>query len=118
MLRKRKEARTCHDCGLEAFEDCEARKGHIPADETLLPCSCCVRNPKKTKAGWIADFYASTSWRADFYSETWTRDSDKSAIIEDPTPHERTLLETLHLIVAEQTQKSALCFHGPWAKGR
>lgn len=103
MPKNEKEARTCHDCGLEALEECEANFGHFPADETLLPCSCCVRNPKKQK----------TLWRADFWDKQWMRDSEKTPILEGPTtPHEKTLLETLHLIVVEQTQKSALAFHG------
>jgi hypothetical protein len=104
MLRKRKEAKTCHECGLEALEECESNFGHMPSDESLLPCSCCTRNPKLISL--------LTSWRSDFFSEQWTRDSDRTAIIETPTPHEVDLLRTLHLIVTEQTQKSALSFHG------
>jgi len=97
LAKKRKEARTCHDCGLEAIDDCEGEKRHIPSDETLLPCSCCVRNPEKHRL--------KTLWRADFYSETWTRESDKTPVIEDPNPHECELLRTLHLIINEEGQK-------------
>lgn len=41
------ENKSCHGCGLEAIDDCIASKGkkHIPALDSLFPCSQCVRNP-------------------------------------------------------------------------
>jgi hypothetical protein len=87
-----KEPKTCHQCELEAIDDCQTENKHIPDDENLLPCVCCVRNYLNHKP---------TNWRADFYAQTWYSEADKSAAIDDPDPHEKTLLETLHLIIME-----------------
>lgn len=102
MPQLRKATKTCSQCGLEAIDALKSWKGHIPADETRLPCSCCIRNPKKQR----------TNWRADFHSEQWCLDSDGSVIFEDPTPHEVELLKTLRLITTEQAQKMSQSFHG------
>jgi hypothetical protein len=86
---KLKEVKTCHDCGLEAFDECESEKRHIPADENLAPCKFCSRNP--VKVGWY-----------DFYEEQWTLDTARNPILEDPDPHAVTLLKTLHQILQKQ----------------
>ena len=86
MPENRKEAKSCHQCGFEAIDYCEMRKGHIPADENLAPCRFCTRNRNRPKVNVIADFY----------SETWTLDTEKTPIIEDPDQHERELLKILH----------------------
>jgi len=39
----KKEAQTCHGCGIESVDDCPKR--HIPADANKFPCNCCRRNP-------------------------------------------------------------------------
>jgi|GEM_PF-5141256 len=89
MPENRKEPKNCHECGLEAIDDCETRNVHIPADENSGPCLYCVRNPERHKL--------KTLWRADFFDEQWTRDAQKNPIIEDTTtPHERFLLRCLH----------------------
>jgi hypothetical protein len=89
MPKNEKELRSCHDCGLEAFDDCETSKSHVPADETMAPCKFCSRNPKRV--GWY-----------DFYEEQWTLDVKGNAIIEDPDPHAVTLLKTLHQILQKE----------------
>lgn len=91
MPENKNKNKNCHNCGLEALDDCIMRHVHIADDETLLPCSCCIRNLQKQK----------TLWRADFYSETWHREADHTPSISDPDPHERELLRTLHLIINE-----------------
>jgi len=104
MPKNRKEAKNCHDCGLEALDECESGFGHIPSDEAQLPCSVCLRNPKK-KVG---------HFREDFHSEQWTVESNGTAIFEDPTPHEMELLKSLRLIATEVQAKSSVDFHGTW----
>lgn len=99
MPKNQKEAKSCHDCGLEAFDDCETSKRHIPADETMAPCKFCSRNP--VAVGWY-----------DFYDEQWTLDTEGNPIIEDPTPHAVTLLKILHKIVQRE------CDLTPVAVGR
>lgn len=95
MPEKRKEPRTCHDCGLEDLDSCEDQKPkkHLPDNENLAPCVYCVRNPKKCEELFVADFYC----------EMWTRSGDKeyTPIIEDPDPDEQELLRVLHLIINE-----------------
>jgi hypothetical protein len=86
MPRNQKELRNCHECGLEAFDECESQNKHVPADETLAPCKFCSRNP--AAVGWY-----------DFYEEQWTLDTVGNPIIEDPDPHAVTLLKTLHGII-------------------
>ena len=85
----RKEARTCHLCGLESLGDCEERSVHRPVDEKSPPCKFCLRNQ-----------YSEGKVVADFYSETWVLslglDKHWSPIIEDADPHERLLLTLLH----------------------
>ena len=88
MPEKKKEVKSCHDCGLEAIDDCETEKRHIPYDETLPPCRFCVRNSAKPLRAVTTDFY----------DEMWILESDKTPIIEDPDPHERELLRYLHEI--------------------
>jgi hypothetical protein len=89
LTEKRKEPKSCHDCGLEAIDECESEKQHIPFDENLAPCLYCVRNVTERDA----------PVRADFYNEQWTLDVDRSPILEDPDPTEQKLLRTLHIIV-------------------
>jgi hypothetical protein len=88
--------KTCHECGLESIDDCETTKKHIPDDENFAPCVYCVRNHLE---------HTPTNWRADFYSERWYRDADKAPHIDDPDPHERQLLQTLHEIVQKEYAK-------------
>jgi hypothetical protein len=99
MPKTQKEPKSCHDCGCEAIDNCESEKKHIPFDETLPPCLYCTRNVTERDG----------NVRADFYDETWTLDSDRSPIIEDPDPTEQKLLRTLHILVnedpSEQEQK-------------
>lgn len=87
MAKIQKQGKNCHECGLEAIDPCETGKGHIHDDENLAPCVYCVRNRLE---------HTRTNCRADFYSETWTGESDKTPIMQDPDPHEQTLLRTLH----------------------
>jgi hypothetical protein len=84
-----KEAKSCHQCGLEAIDDCETENKHIPFSETLPPCRFCVRNRKRPKVSMIADFW----------DEMWTLDTDKTPIIEDSDPHDQNLLKLLHDII-------------------
>jgi len=86
-VKPQKEPLTCHNCGLEAIDECETGQGHFPFDESALPCRYCKRNPKPQRVV------------TDFYSETWTLLSDKTPTIEDPDPHEQQLLRFLHEIV-------------------
>ena len=82
---KEKPKLTCHDCGLEAIDECEgyAKPQHTPSIPDKLPCRYCERNPEVDEEV------------LDFYSETWTLDSDKTPFIEDPNKHERLLLEVV-----------------------
>jgi hypothetical protein len=87
LAEKQKELKTCHQCGLEAIDDCVTENKHIPFDENLAPCKFCTRNPTPPKSTVVADFY----------DEMWTLDTDKTPIIEDADdPHERLLLKMLH----------------------
>jgi hypothetical protein len=61
-------------------------KGHIPADENLVPCCYCLRNTNKAKVAAIADFY----------DEQWCRDANKNPILEDPDPDQQKLVRFLH----------------------
>lgn len=90
MPENQKEARTCHNCGLESLGDCENRHAHIPVDEKSPPCEFCARNPDKAKTAVIADFY-SENWVLSF-----GLDKHYSPIIEDPDATEQKLLKFLH----------------------
>lgn len=100
MPENKKELKNCHECGLEAIDDCETRNIHIPADENSAPCCYCVRNLErhKLKKVWGAPRVRGRRYsEPDFFDEQWTRDAQKKPIIEDtPTPRERTLLQCLH----------------------
>jgi hypothetical protein len=90
----KKEAESCHNCGLESLGDCEERSVHRPVDEKSPPCKFCARNPDKAKTAVIADFY-SENWVLSFgldkkHEEHW------SPIIEDPDAAEQKLLKFLH----------------------
>ena len=89
MPENEKEPKSCHNCGVEAIDECVGEKRHLPFDETLPPCVYCVRNASKRDA----------PVRMDFYDEIWTLDTDRSPILEDPDPRERKFLKTLHAIV-------------------
>lgn len=95
MPENRKEAKSCHDCGLESLGDCENRNKHIPVDENSPPCKFCTRNRKKPEG--VSLFIS------DFYSEAWTlsegSDSHWSPLIEDPDPQEQALLKLLQGVV-------------------
>jgi hypothetical protein len=90
MPEKRKEAKTCHACGLESLDDCETDFRHIPSDENLAPCKYCVRNPKPSKDAKMC---------TDFHDEMWILESDKTPTIEDADPIQQVLLKLLHGIV-------------------
>ena len=95
MPETRKEARNCHNCGLEDFDACDVKENpiHRPAlEKDEVPCSACARNPEI-----IGN-------RFDFYDEQWTREfTTKKGVgkcfIEDPDPHEVSLLKLLHRTV-------------------
>lgn len=76
-------SKTCHDCGLEAIDNCETENVHIPFDESKFPCLVCQRN-SKTKINF-----------ADFFSENWCLDENNDAIIEDPNKRDLKLLRLL-----------------------
>lgn len=97
MPEKLKAVKNCHLCGLEAIDNCQTQNKHIPDDETLTPCVFCVRNPL-TKL---------TKWRLDAYSQVWYREADKNPRIDDPDPHERSILTLLNLITNEVSEKLA-----------
>jgi hypothetical protein len=86
LAEKQKELKSCHQCGLEAIDDCESWNKHIPYGENLAPCKFCVRNCQRIKIPWVMDFY----------DKMWTLDTDRTPIIEDPDRHERNLLLLLH----------------------
>jgi hypothetical protein len=86
---KQEAVKSCHDCGVEAIDECVSENKHIPFDETLPPCVCCVRNTAERDA----------NVRADFYDEIWTLDVDRSPILEDPDLQGQKLLKTLHAIM-------------------
>lgn len=100
MPENEKELKNCHECGLEAIDDCETQNIHIPADENSAPCCHCIRNTQrhKPKKVWGAHHLQGRPYsEPDFFDEQWTRDSQKNPIIEDiTTPHERFLLQYLH----------------------
>jgi hypothetical protein len=98
MPENQKEWKHCHDCGLEAIDDCVSANKHIPDDENFAPCVYCVRNRLDHKP---------TNWRADFHDEMWIRESDCSPTIQDVGPHEQSLLRTLHIILTEGSEKVA-----------
>jgi hypothetical protein len=88
---KRNERKSCHDCGLEDFEACETENKHRGTDNP--PCRFCVRNPEKV--GWY-----------DFYNEQWTLDTKGNPIFDDLTPHNVTLLKTLHGIIQKEIDQT------------
>ena len=89
MPETQKEAKTCHQCGVEAIDECQSENKHMPFDENLAPCKFCVRNHNRPKVSVIADFY----------DEMWTLDVDRTPIIEDVTsPHQQSILKILHAI--------------------
>lgn len=84
------ERKTCYLCGLEDIDVCETKGIHRSSIPDKPPCRFCTRNPE------------AEGKTADFHSETWCIDfsSGKAeAIIEDPDPHEQTLLKLLHEVV-------------------
>jgi len=81
--KREKEPKTCHDCGLEAIDECESGKGHIPFDEHRAPCKFCERN------------YGTEDIMTDFYSENWTLDDKGKPMFDDPTMRDRALLRLL-----------------------
>lgn len=85
MAEKQKEPKNCHQCGLEAIDECQSENKHIPYGENLAPCKFCFRNANGPKVSAVADFY----------DEMWTLDTDRTPIIEDPDSHDQTLLELL-----------------------
>ena len=94
MPEKRKEPRNCHNCGLESLDDCESRHIHIPDDEKLAPCKFCCRSKYSPR-------YAENRELSDFYSQMWTRDEERDPLLEDPDPHEQSLLKMLHERIIE-----------------
>jgi hypothetical protein len=88
LAEKQKELKTCHQCGLEAIDDCVTENKHISYSENLAPCKFCVRNPNRPMWNQVSDFW----------DKMWTLDTDRTPIIEDPDRHERNLLLALHKI--------------------
>ena len=86
---KRKEARTCHDCGLEDVNACE-RGLHRSSRETLLPCNSCVRNSEHGKL---------SCWASDFFHMQWRLDANGQPGFDDIDPRAAELLRTLHLVI-------------------
>jgi len=79
---------SCHNCGLEAVDDCETEGKHIPATPDKPPCRFCERN--READGEVFDFH----------SETWVLEQVSygmfEATIEDPNKHEQLLLNVAH----------------------
>lgn len=91
-MAKRKEL-SCHDCGLEAVDDCESKPFvHRSSRPERTPCVYCIRNPEKV--GWY-----------DFFHEQWTVNSEGTPIFDDTDPHGVTLLRTLRGIVQREFRK-------------
>jgi hypothetical protein len=78
-----KQPKTCHDCGLEAIDECETGQGHFPYDQNAPPCKFCERN------------FKTENIVTDFYSENWTLASDKTPMFDDLTPRDKALLGLL-----------------------
>jgi hypothetical protein len=89
MPKIKKEPKTCHDCGLEAIDECEMHEGHVPYNEILPPCVFCTRNTSERNI----------QVRTDFYREQWTLDAYRSPILEDATPQDVRLLKLLHILI-------------------
>lgn len=92
MPKNQKEAKSCHDCGLEDINACENSK-HRSSRPLEVPCRFCLRNPESIGS---YDFY-------DFYDEQWTLNARRDPIIEDPTPHGVELLKTMRQIIVVRT---------------
>jgi hypothetical protein len=80
---KRHKDKTCHDCGVEAFDQCENDGQHIPYDEEKAPCKFCERNLKSERIA------------SDFYSQNWILDANKKPTFDDMGKREECLLELL-----------------------
>jgi hypothetical protein len=95
MPKNKKEAKTCHECGLEDIDACESANTHRSSRPSQTPCVFCIRNPEKV--GWY-----------DFYEEQWTLNVNGMPILEDADPHGVTLLKTLRGIVQKEYEKLPL----------
>lgn len=101
MVRKKL---SCHDCGAEAFDECESGKpttlgyvvSHVPAHPTALPCRICINNPET--AGWY-----------NMFSENWTfvmlGEGKVEPLLEDATKHEQKLLDVIQSVVVKECYK-------------
>jgi hypothetical protein len=92
MAKKRKEAKSCHECGLEDINRCEFEFAHRSSRPSQTPCVFCLRNPEKV--GWY-----------DFYHEQWTLNANGTPILEDPTPSDVCMLKTLRGIVQKEYER-------------
>jgi hypothetical protein len=92
---KKKEAKSCHECGLEDINTCEFEFTHRSSRPSQTPCVFCLRNPEKV--GWY-----------DFYHEQWTLNTRDDAILEDPTPSDVSMLQVLRDIVQKEYEKLPL----------
>jgi hypothetical protein len=67
--------KSCHNCGLEDVDFCEAKHGHRPAkpaDGFWLPCQNCVRNPE----------IPAEKRQVDNWHEGWVVDVNNQAVLE------------------------------------
>lgn len=82
-VKPQKQPKTCHDCGLEAIDECEGDRQHLPFDEDKAPCKYCERNLK------------SENIASDFFSENWILNANQKPIFDDPTKRDEALLDLL-----------------------
>jgi len=92
--KKKRRKKTCHNCGLENIEECEAFSMHKPLIPLKLPCRICQRNP--VTCGWY-----------DMFSVKWDFDENGDPAIREPTKPEQRILD----VIANITIKKCLSTH-------
>jgi hypothetical protein len=82
-VKPQKQPKTCHNCGLEAIDDCDNNGQHIPSDGERAPCKFCERN------------LTSETIASDFWNENWILDANGNAKFDDIGKVEEALLDLL-----------------------
>lgn len=89
MPKNKKEARTCHNCGLESLIDCEEWALHESSIPDELPCQACTRNPENIGG------------KFDFWNEDWATAISRGKVtaeLEDSDDVKRELCEKLEAL--------------------
>lgn len=77
--------------GAEELSD-DKMSMHRSARPSQSPCAFCIRNTEITQSPSFTDFW----------HEQWTVNSHGDAMLDDPTPHDVSMLKTLHDIVQKE----------------